>query len=283
MWLFFIALKGNMMNEQLEAKQLELEQLHNKNQTLSRIRAEFIESKEVPFLEYFKHIGLPEGFCLDLLVQMSLHKRTDVGTLVGLLHRHFGNMQECADALLKAAEANLVDYESSLDVFIVKFDISQDVQEDLDRFQYPLPMIVEPRKLVSNSSSAYMLTMGSVILKNNHHNEDVCLDHLNRMNKIPLNINMDVVKKMKNSWKDLDKRKEGETDTDFKKRQKAFAKYDRTAKEVMEKVTEFTNTVYLTHKVDKRGRTYSCGYHFNPMGNAWNKATVLLANKEVIE
>lgn len=272
-----------MNTETLKAKQLELEKLHNKNQVLSRIRQEFIDTKEIPFEEYFEHTGLPEAFGFDLLVQMSLHKRTDVGTLVGLLHRHFDSMQECADALLKAAEANIVDYDTNFDQFIVRFDISADVQEELDRFQYPLPMIVEPRKLTTNSSSAYMLTMGSVILKNNHHNEDVCLDHLNRMNRIPLNINMDVVKKMKNSWKDLDKRKEGESDTDFKKRQKAFAKYDRTAKEVMEKVTELTDKVYITNKFDKRGRTYSQGYHVNPMGNAWNKASILLANKEIIE
>lgn len=267
------------MNDQLKAKQLELETLHNKNQTLSRIRAEFTEAG---FEKGIEQTGLPVPFGLDLLVQMALHKRTELDTLVGLLRRHFKTAQECADMIYQAAAKNLVDYNSELAQFIVRFTISADVQEELDKFQYPLPMVVEPNKLKSNGSSAYLLSMGSVILKDNHHNEDVCLGHLNKMNKIPLQVNMDVITKMKNSWKNLDKRKDGETDTDFKKRQKAFQKYDRTAKEVIEKVTEVSDVIYITNKYDKRGRTYSQGYHVNPQGNAWCKASVLFANKELV-
>jgi DNA-directed RNA polymerase len=42
------------------------------------------------------------------------------------------------------------------------------------------------------------------------------------------------------------------------------------------------NRFYMTHKYDKRGRTYSQGYHINPQGNDWNKAVIEFADKEVI-
>ncbi|MEK0397488.1 hypothetical protein WNX13_10960, partial [Lactobacillus delbrueckii] len=76
-------------------------------------------------------------------------------------------------------------------------------------------------------------SFGSIILKKNHHEDDVCLDHINRMNKIPFQIDMRVVKFVKNEWRNLDKPKEGETREDFLKRKKAFEKYDRTAHEVI--------------------------------------------------
>lgn len=62
---------------------------------------------------------------------------------------------------------------------------------------------------------------------------------------------------------------------------KAFEKYDRTAKDVLDHVRIHGNEFYLTHRYDTRGRTYSQGYHVNPQGNDWNKAIVEFAKEEV--
>ena len=43
------------------------------------------------------------------------------------------------------------------------------------------------------------------------------------------------------------------------------------------------NQFYFTHKVDKRGRIYSHGYHINPQGSAFKKATLGLSEAELIE
>lgn len=262
--------------------QAELERLYSKNQLIPRIRAE-IESSEIDFKGHMEEQGIPVEFGMSLLIQMALHKRASLQTLVGLLYHHFDDAQQTADMLKQCAAADLVDWSPELRVFVVKFTVSDEVQADLDRFQFPLPMVVRPRKLKNNRMSGYLLNQGSVILRNNHHEGDVCLDHLNRMNAVRLTLNLNTVRKVKNSWRNLDKPKEGETQEEFRQRQRAFEKYDRTAKDVMNTLMKHSDVFHLTHRVDKRGRTYCSGYHVTYQGNAWNKAVIEFAEKERID
>lgn len=276
------------MNQQLINHEIILETLFNKNQLTSRVRKEFEHCPEFDFTEYMIQNDIDPDFGFDLLVQMVLHKRTKLTVLVGLLRKHFAQSydagQQAANMLLRAAEADLVDYNSALQQFIVKFDITPEVQQELDKYQFPLPMIVEPKTIDKNTGTPYLtLKDGSVILRNNHHNDDICLDHINRMNRIKFTINNDTATMVANKWRNLDKPKEGETKQDFDKRKRAFEKYDRTAKQVIGQITELGNEFYLTHKYDKRGRTYCQGYHVTYQGAAWNKAVIELVDKELVE
>lgn len=265
----------------LEQYQIDMEKLFHKNQLHPRIKGVFTDS-DIPFRQAFQEANLDAAFGFDLLVQLVLHKRAGLPVLVGILRKHFkGDVQATADALLRACEADLMDWNPTLNIFIVKFDIPADVQADLDRYQFPLPMIVEPRELKDNTDTGYFTAKNSVILRNNHHQEDVCLDHLNHMNKIKLTLNRDVASFIENKWKNLDKPKDGEDRKDFDKRKKAFEKYDRTARDVMAHLDIAGGVFHLTHKVDKRGRTYSQGYHVNYQGNTWNKAVIEFAEREV--
>ena len=185
--------------------------------------------------------------------------------------------------LMKCAELDLIDFDTNRREFVVVFGISEDVQEELDRYQFPLPMVVEPQPIRNNMDTGYILGRGSVILRNNHHSDDVNLDHLNRVNQIPFTINFDTATMVKNQWRNLDKRKEGETDADFSARKRAFEKYDRVAHDVMDKLVQHGNRLFMTHKYDKRGRTYCQGYHINYQGTSWNKAVVQLAEKEMVD
>jgi len=266
----------------LKAAQIELENLFNKNQLIPRIRAVFQECKDVNFPEYMTLKGIPVDFGMALLVQMVLHKRATLPTMVGVMYHHLSSAQATADMLLKAAEADLVDWSPNLHMFVVKFDISDELQEELDRFQYPLPMVVEPMSIHTNRDSGYICNKGSVILRNNHHENDVCLDHLNRLNRIKLTINTTTVLMIQNKWKNLDKPKEGESKQDFEKRRKAFAKYDRTSRDVIKGLMSLSDTFYLTHKYDKRGRTYCQGYHLTYQGTPWNKAVCEFYDKELV-
>lgn len=263
--------------------QIELEKLFNKNQLIPRIRQEFQNCKEFDFSAYMDSHKIPLPFGFDLLTQMALHKRTTLPILVGILRHHFDDSQLTADMLLKAAEADLVDWVHGLQVFVVKFTLSADVQEELDRFQFPLPMVVEPRQLTCNTDTGYLMTGGSVILKKNHHEDDICLDHINRVNAIPMSVNLDTALMVKNQWRNLDKQKSGETKEHFEKRKRAFEKFDRSAHEIIQIVIEQGNRFYFTHKVDKRGRTYCQGYHLTTQGNPWCKAIIELADKEYVE
>ena len=76
-------------------------------------------------------------------------------------------------------------------------------------------------------------------------------------------------------------RAEGETRADFEKRRRAFEKYDRTAKDVIGLLQQEGSEFYLTHKYDKRGRTYCQGYHVTYQGAPWNKAVIEFADQEV--
>ena len=267
----------------MEQVQIDMEKLFHKNQLHPRIKAEFT-SADLPFRDVMVKHGLDPQFGFDLLVQMVLHKRAGLPVLVGILRKHFkGDNQATADALLLACQIDLVDWNPATKQFIVKYDITQDVQDDLDRYQFPLPMIVEPRELKTNNDTGYYTSRNSVILKNNHHDADVCLDHLNQMNRVKLTLNNDVAAFIENSWRNLDKPKPGEDRKDYQKRVKAFEKYNRTAYDVMAHLEITGGEFYLTHKVDKRGRTYCQGYHCSYQGNDYNKACIQFANQEVVE
>lgn len=263
--------------------QIELEKLYNKNQTIPRIKEVFTDCKEFDFRVHMKAHEIDPDFGFDLLVQMVLHKRTTLPVMVGILRHHYDDGQKTADMILRCVEADLCDWLTDVEQLVVCFGISDDVQADLDRFQYPLPMVVPPKEIKDNRDNGYyVVPRGSVILRDNHHNDDVCLDHLNRVNRIKFCVNLDTALMIKNRWRNLDKMKSGETKEKFERRKRAFEKYDRTAKEVIELIIEHGNEFYLTHKYDKRGRVYCQGYHINYQGNDWNKAIVELADKEIV-
>lgn len=270
----------------LVAHQHLLEELYDKNQTLKRIRAEFEKCSVFDFRDYCESHGVDADFGIDLLTQMALHRRTSLPTMVGILRHHFprsiAGIQQCADAIDAAIEIGLAKWDPALRLLIVVFPITAEVQDELDRYQYPLPMVVPPREVRSNTDSGYLTSRSSLLLKNTHHDKDICLDHINRMNKVKFRINSTIAKTVKNSWRNLDKAKPGESRADFRRRQKAFEKYDRVAQQVIDLVCAYGEEFYLTHKYDKRGRVYCQGYHVNYQGAPWNKAVIELADKEHI-
>ena len=267
----------------MEQIQIDMEKLFHKNQLHPRIKSEF-QGADLPFRDVMLKHNIDPAFGFDLLVQMVLHKRAGVPVLVGILRKHFkGDCQKTADALLMACQIDLMDWNPVTRQFIVKYDITPDVQEELDTYQYPLPMIVEPKELKNNHDTGYYTSRNSVILKDNHHDNDVCLDHLNQVNGVKLTLNSDVTSMIQNQWRNLDKPKPGEDRKDYLKRVKAFEKYDRTAYQVMAHLDIAGGEFYLTHKYDKRGRVYCQGYHVNYQGNTWNKAVINFANEEMVD
>ena len=258
---------------------MQLEILFNKNQLIPRIKKEFIES-DIPFVRVMEEAGIPVTFGFDAMVQIALHKRADVKTMVGVMYRHLNDAQATADMLMLCVAVDLFDYNPNLGQFIVIFEVSDDVQEELNRYQFPLPMVVPPRPVLRNNETGYFMSSGSVMLNQNPGEDDLCLDHINRMNAIRFAIKMETAEMVQNSWSDLDRQKEGETKKDFEKRQRAFQKYDQAARDVMAQLTSIANVHHVTHRYDKRGRTYCMGYHVNYQGTEWNKAVVQLADKE---
>ena len=280
--------------------QEELEILFDKNQRYSRIKGAY-DCDE--FTQKYADSGIPaevsRDFCIDVCVQMAIHKRASASTLIGALYHHFidgsGNqikaMQTCAGALELAIEHDFVDYSLDKEEFIIRLELTSDVIKDIERFQYPLPMVVQPKKLKHNRTNGYLsdeTSKSMIVLKAGrskpfYEMADLCLDHLDRMNKIPLTLNTQVAELIDNSWSDLDKKRPNETYEDYQKRVRAFEKYDENSKDVIYALTQLRDSFWLTHKYDRRGRTYCQGYHVNYQGNPWNKAVVEFANKEPVK
>jgi len=122
-----------------------------------------------------------------------------------------------------------------------------------------------------------------VILRDNHHDDDVCLESLDQINATRFRINQDVSTTIRNRWRHLDKPKPDEDMSEYRKRVKAFEKYDRTAHDVIQHLgLAAEGEFYLTHKYDKRGRIYCQGYVVNYQGTEWNKAVIEFADQEVV-
>ncbi len=284
------------IEDTLKQSQLDLEILFSKYQLIPTIQ------------EYFQSIGaeakleaeaLPVAFGIDLLTQISLHKRTTIGTMIGILRHHFEDeelpAQACSDMLVRAIQADVLSCVISNEMnqdgtypdpyLMVIHEIPRELQDQLDRYQYPLPMIIEPHKLENNRQTGYVSIKGSAILKKNHHEDDICLDHLNRLNAQKLAINPVVLNFVQNQWKHLDKPKAGESAEKYRQRRKAFSKYDRVSRDVISALSirsSLDQGFWLTHKYDKRGRTYSQGHSINYQGNDWNKGIVTFADAELL-
>ena len=263
-----------------------IEQFFNARQTPKLLRRELLSSPTV--VAAIQASELDEDFALDLLSHMILAKRVPVSALVGLLNHHFnGQLQQTADAIKQAVLKDLVDWDPLREQVVLRFDVDQATHDLIRQYQYLPPMIVPPLKVGNrhdrNRGSGYItIRTDSLLLKDNHHDGELCPDSLNRFNSIPLQLNIEVATRVNNTWKNLDKPKSDETYEDYQKRVKAFNRYQKDTAFTMALMIEMGNKFYLTHKYDKRGRTYAQGYHINTQGNCWNKAVIELAEEELI-
>ncbi len=257
--------------------QSDLETLYSKHQLLPVLREEFTTiAEEYPDPDEHE-------FICDMLAQICLHRQADPPTMVGILSPKYGKPQVVANRLLLMVEFDYLDYNADTGMFMVKFDISEDVQALLDRYQYPLPMILPPKEVKDNFSTGYHTIQGSIILNGSPYfaNVDVCLDHLNRINGVPLTLDFSVIRSNEGKYI-KPTRKEGESYDDFRKRLKQASVFYGVSVEVMEGLHELSDVLYLTHKYDRRGRCYASGYHINPQGTDYNKAVLQLYHKEML-
>ena len=160
-------------------------------------------------------------------------------------------------------------------MIISRIGLSQELVTFINESAYLPPMVCEPLELESNSCSGYLTHNDSLILgSGNHHGGDICLDALNIMNSVALQLDKaflsTVEEEPKSKFETIDQERQW---NDFKRQSYMF--YTLMADQ--------GNRFYLTHKVDKRGRAYAQGYHINTQGAAFKKAMIELAHEELIE
>lgn len=156
-----------------------------------------------------------------------------------------------------------------------RIPLSNTLIDAINHSEYLPPMVCKPNKLINNYSSGYLTEVGSLILgKGNHHEGDICLDVLNKMNQVELKLDKDFLSSV-------------EEDPTFEiktlEQQELWKSFKQQSYRFYTLMFEQGNKFYLTHKVDKRGRIYSCGYHITTQGTSFKKAMIELANEEVVE
>lgn len=253
-----------------------LEELFNKHQLLPVLRKEFMEMAE-------DCVICEPVMTAEVLAQLYLHRQADVPTMVGILTPKYGTPQEVADKLLMLCEIDYIDFQESSGKFIVKYDVSEDVQKMLDRYQYPLPMVITPNMVRKNYDTGYETIKASCVLNGSEYfdDKDMCLDHLNRANSVSLALGMETIYSTEAKYL-RPTRHSGEDFVEFRKRQKQSDVFYATTVEVMETIHALSDELFITHKYDRRGRCYASGYHISTQGDDYRKAILQLANKEII-
>ena len=265
------------MKNPTESTQAGLEELFSKHQLLPVLRDQFYAMGD-------EQVVTEPAFATEALAQLYLHRQADPTTMVGILSPKYGTHQEVADKLLLLCDIDYMDFDTTSGKFIVKFDVTPDIQEMLDKYQYPLPMVMSPEPVKENFDTGYLTMKKLVILNGSDYfdDKDVCLDHLNRANRVPLALNMETA--LSDQGKYIrPTQATGEDFSEFRKRQKQADTFYATSLSVMETLTSLSDRIHLTHRFDRRGRCYASGYHVNTQGTDYNKAVLELAQKEIIQ
>lgn len=160
-------------------------------------------------------------------------------------------------------------------VVVSRMQLPAELIDFIENSQYLPPMLCEPKELLNNFTSGYLTHNDSLVLgSGNHHDGDLCLDVLNRMNRVELKLDLDFLKTVSEA-PTFDVLTQDQRD-----QWKAYVEQGYRFYKLM---ADYGNRFYLTHKVDKRGRIYASGFHINTQGSAFKKASVELANEEVVE
>ena len=188
------------------------------------------------------------------------------------------SIRTVAEMVAVLCETNVYDLVQNERYGTWKIQSNLELPEKLYRFveqsSYLPPHVCQPPKLTSNKQAVRTTCEPeSMILNNNHHNGDICLDALNIMNSVELCLNtafLCTVEEEPNKFLD---------DKDAVIQWNLFK---RDSHEMYKLMVMQGNRFHLLHKVDKRGRSYAQGYHISTQGAPYKKATVDLFNKHEV-
>jgi hypothetical protein len=236
-----------------------------------------------------------EDFYVDVAGCLAQFGHAKYTQIVGMVSGFITNMspkeaiRTTGELIALAAIVDLIDVIPAADSRTGSMELVSRIQlepktlELINQYQYLPPMIVPPMPVKSNTGSGYLsIEWDSLILKKNHHELDICLDSINRFNSVAFALDDRVIRNIRDNRKHLDSAKSDESADEFKARVDSFLKMERESMKVFAMLINEGNRFYMTHKYDKRGRTYCQGYHVSYQGNTYRKAILELADKEFI-
>ena len=142
-------------------------------------------------------------------------------------------------------------------------------------------IFAEPREITTN----FVKGKGSLLSGHrlNHHDGNICLDHLNRLNRIPLSLNFNLISAYEETTDKLDEPKEDETLLEFEDRKRQWEIFIKDSSNKYAEVEANGNRLWLEHFPDSRGRFYARGFHIDSQGSQYKKAILELAEPEIVE
>lgn len=198
--------------------------------------------------------------------------------------------------LTDAFDINKESQQASLKI-VSRIPLSEQLLSYIENVQYLPPMLCEPKELRGNRDSGYLTFDDSLILgSGNHHEGNICLDVLNTMNRVPLKLDTEFLCKveedpntaftLENIYESaLDNGEilsEHEAHERLNQQIENWKSFKKQSYEFYALIAKCGNTFHLTHKVDKRGRIYSQGFHLNTQGTSFKKASIEFALEETI-
>ena len=244
---------------------------------------DYYESKNKR-LAIIQKLNLPE-LVLEVFICTTYSQQPELFTSVSAklasqlnFSEHKDSIKTMAEILAVLAHTNVYHiikpgkYESLL--LKSNLVVSEKIKQNAARVGYLPPLVVKPKPVKRNYESVYESFNDSLILgKGNYHDGDICLDVINSKNSVALCLNeefLQIEEHPKNELETLDA-------------QRNFSDFVKQSQEINCLMIGQGNEFYLSHKVDKRGRVYAQGYHINTQGSSYKKASIDLAEKELVE
>lgn len=236
-------------------------------------------------IEQLKNMDIP-ALVMDIFTGVAYCLRPELFTSVTAQMAARLRFSDRTEAITTVAELMAVlcntdafdifkeDRQASLHV-VSRVPLPELVIEFIENSRHLPPMVCEPLELTHNFSSGYLTHNDSLILgSGNHHDGDLCLDVLNTMGKVALQLDLQFLST-------VEEEPTFELDTQDKLDQwNAFKKQSYTFYSLM---AQQGNRFHLNHKVDKRGRIYAHGYHISSQGTAFKKSCIEFADEYVVE
>lgn len=273
---------------------------------LEWINTDHFESKNAR-LECLKVLDI-EQLVWEIVATVTMQCKTPMPLVnVASMCAHRLGMKDQGEAIQTMAE--LISIIGDVDFYLMEkanrfaswtvktlIQLSDELEERAQNAQFLPPMIHKPRKLKNNRHSGYMTVRGdSLILGGyqNHHDKNISLDVLNTQNQNAYEIDTDFISSVEEVPSESIREYFQECEEDYDELSREEKRMLQMEKENWEHykyqcyltyslMIHHGNQFYFNHKVDKRGRIYTYGYHLNPQGNEFKKATLNFAKKESV-
>ena len=242
-------------------------------------------AKKAARLAQLKALDIPD-LVKDLLVRVAYFRTPELFTgVTGQLAFRLGfdekkdSIQTVAELLAVMSDGlgfHLIKENRQASLMLVSdFVLPSALVDAIERSLYLPPMVCEPTEITNNFESGYLTHNDCVVLgKGNGHTGNLCLDVINTQNRVTFKLDLEFLCNVEEEPNHaLDDMQTFSNWQDFKIQ--SYELYTLLATQ--------NNQFWFTHKVDKRGRLYSQGYHVNPQGTPFKKAMLELNHEEVVQ